>query len=370
MIKTNCKRFDTARDYLEEDVRIWRSSLFGYSFDEYGRLWYDVFGSSRVKTVDNAQEMIEIALKHFEKYGHVHFEGLGGLVCQMGGYQECYGCKIDNSPRATKKEIAKLARLNELATIIRERLDDAKTKEERKFYFKGMFRVSKIVRNLKKKYDWRDEMFRENGLVGLRNVNGDVLVPCGDYDFIHGCGYWDDTSFAIASRNGVYGLVKRDGKGTVVTPFNYLNIDRWDYNTAAVYANQRYNIHVGHRETDRIVSDLIVNGEVVVSSADWISEFERGGFEYLEREKNKYGFLGVYWDWILTEPIFDRIRVHDEQPYFTFVKKGEEGVLTTDKEFIPLEKWNSMTDDEQDEQWENIIGCLRLDFTSPIAITD
>jgi hypothetical protein len=33
-----------------------------------------------------------------------------------------------------------------------------------------------------------------------------------------------------------------------------------------------------------------------------------------------------------------------------------------------LEKWNSMTDDEQDEQWENIIGCLRLDYTSPIAI--
>jgi hypothetical protein len=213
-------------------------------------------------------------------------------------------------------------------------------------------------------------MFRENGLVGLRNANGEIMVPCGDYNFIHGCDYWDDTSFAIASRNGSYGLVKRDGKGTVITPFNYRNIDRWDYVTNAVHADQRYNIHIGYKETDRIVNDLIVNGEVIVSSADFISDFERGGFIYWDEEKNKYGFLGVYWDWILTEPIFDRIRVNDEQPYFTFVKKGEEGVLTTDKEFIPLEKWNSMTDDEQDEQWENIIGCLRLDYTSPIAITD
>jgi hypothetical protein len=355
MIKTNCKRFNTAREYFEESIRICRSKEF-----------WDAVGGNRL---NDAQEIIEIALKRLEECGHVYIQGLGGIKENIGyGYLTYFSCEIDNTPRATKKEIAKLARLNELATIIRGRRDDAKTKEERKFYFRGMFRVSKLVHNLKKKYDWRDEMFRENGLVGLRNVNGDVLVPCGDYDFIHGCDYWDDTSFAIASRNGMYGLVKRDGKETVVTPFNYLNIDRWDYNTAAVYANQRYNIHVGHREADRIVSDLIVNGEVVVSSADWISEFERGGFEYLDREKNKYGFLGVYWDWILTEPIFDRIRVHDEQPYFTFVKKGEEGVLTTDKEFIPLEKWNSMTDDEQDEQWENIIGCLLLDVTSPIAI--
>lgn len=68
--------------------------------------------------------------------------------------------------------------------------------------------------------------------------------------------------------------------------------------------------------------------------------------------------------------MFDEVNWNDEQPYFTFVKNGEEGVLTTDKEFIPLEKWNSMSDDEQDEQWENIIGCLRLDFTTPIAITE
>ena len=127
-----------------------------------------------------------------------------------------------------------MARLNELAAIIQERLDDAKTLDERKFYIRRMFRVSKLVRNLKKKYDWRDEMFRENGLVGLRNANGEIMVPCGDYNFIHGCDYWDDTSFAIASRNGSYGLVKRDGKGTVITPFISKNVHE-------VWAQNRMN---------------------------------------------------------------------------------------------------------------------------------
>ena len=355
MIKTNCKRFNTAREYLEEDIRIWRSDVFYYKFNEYGHRIMDIWDSPSANTVDNAQEMIEIALKHLEKFGHVCFEGLGGISHQMGGgYQETYDCKIDNSPRATKKEITKLARLNELVGVFSERYNKTKTWDERMLYLRGRLRISKLTNNLKKKYDWRDEMFRENGLVGLRNVNGDVLVPCGDYDFIHGCDYWDDTSFAIASRNGMYGLVKRDGKGTVVTPFNYVNIEleSVDYYSTS----EKYNIHIGYRKTDRIVRDMIVNGEIIVSGANWISSFEKGVIVYGDKEKNKYGFLGIYWDWLLTEPIFDEVIIREFEP-ITFIKDGERGVLTTNKEFISLEKWDSMTDEQQEELWnDKIVG--------------
>ena len=359
MKKTNCKRFNTAREYFEEAVRICRSTIF--------------WDSARAMNVDDAQEMIEVALKRLEKYGKAHFQGLDGIKGFIGYGIKVFSCEIDNTPRATKKEITKLSRLNKLAGIIRERINKAKTQDEKKFYFRWMFRISKFVNNLKKKYDWRDEMFRENGLVGLRKANGDILVPCGNYDFIHGCDYWDDTTFAIASRDGLYGLIKRDGKGTVVTPFNYLNIDRLDYDTDAVATDKEYNIHIGYRgyrESDCIVSDLIVNGEVIIDDADWISDLKKGAIYYWEREKNKYGFLGVYWDWILTEPIYDRIIINDEQPYFTFVKNGEKGVLTTDKEFVPLEKWNNMTEEQQGELWDSVVGCLIIDFTMPIAITE
>ncbi len=221
MIKTNCKKFNTAREYFEESIRICRSKEF-----------WDVVGGNRS---NDAQEIIEIALKRLEECGHVSIQGLGGIEGDFGyGYLKTFHCAIDNTPRATKKEIAKLARLNELAAIIRERRDGAKTQEERKFYIRRMFRVSKLVHNLKKKYDWRDEMFHENGLVGLRNANGEIMVPCGDYNFIHGCDYWDDTSFAIASRNGSYGLVKRDGKETVITPFISKNVHE-------VWAQNRMN---------------------------------------------------------------------------------------------------------------------------------
>ena len=69
-----------------------------------------------------------------------------------------------------------------------------------------------------------------------------------------------------------------------------------------------------------------------------------------------YGFLGIYWDWCLIDPIFDKITHHEQPPALTFVKNGTEGVLTMDKEFIPLDTWNSLTKEQQNEQEDNVIG--------------
>ena len=242
---------------------------------------------------------------------------------------------------------------------------------ERKLIFKESFKVGKVLVSLLNHYDWRDEMFHENGLVGLRNVNGDILVPCGNYDFIHGCNYGDNKTLAIASRNGLYGLIKRDGKGTVVTPFNYIDIERIDYIDNGVAADQEYDVHIGYRKVSYyLVADIIVNGQVIVSDAGSIFWSERGGIRYYkyQEESVKAGFLGIYWDWILVEDMIDEVILNDEQPYYTFVKDGEEGVLTTNKKFIPLEKWNNMTEEQQDEMWEDVIGCLRIDWTNPIPI--
>ena len=119
-----------------------------------------------------------------------------------------------------------------------------------------------------------------------------------------------------------------------------------------------------------MVADIIVNGQVVVSDAGNFFWSERGGIEYFkyQEESVKTGFLGIYWDWILVEDMIDEVKLNDEQPYYTFLKDGEEGVLTTNKEFIPLKKWNIMTEEQQDEIWEDIIGCLRIDWTTPIPI--
>ena len=372
MIKTSCKRFNTAKEYLEEQIRIGGSDLFYYEFDKYGRCWIDVCDSTSSKCVDNSQEMIEIASNHLEKYGKVHFEGLGGTRLQLeGGYNQAYGCTIGKTPRPTKKEILKRYRLERTIDILIKERRRANSLNEIRNCMRERFKVHKVLNTLLKQYDWRDELFREDGLVGLRNVNGDILVPCGNYDFIHGCNYGDNTTLAIASRNGLYGLIRRDGKGSVVIPFKYIDIERLDYNKSGVAVDKEFNLHIGYRKVSHyLVADIIVNGQVVVSDAGNFFWSERGGIEYFkyQEESVKTGFLGIYWDWILVEDMIDEVKLNDEQPYYTFLKDGEEGVLTTNKEFIPLKKWNIMTEEQQDEIWEDIIGCLRIDWTTPIPI--
>ena len=85
MIKTSCKRFNTAKEYLEEQVRIGGSDQFYYEINDSGECYYEIWDSPSSHCVDNAQEMIEIASNHLEKYGKVHFEGLGGTRLQLEG---------------------------------------------------------------------------------------------------------------------------------------------------------------------------------------------------------------------------------------------------------------------------------------------
>jgi hypothetical protein len=106
-------------------------------------------------------------------------------------------------------------------------------------------------------------MFRENGLVGLRNILGEILVPCGEYNYIKGCEYGNDTTLAVAAKDGKFGLIKRDGKGTVVVPFNYYYIEELTYDWFRAYPDD-YDIFYGEWEDTSKGKDLIVNGQVVI----------------------------------------------------------------------------------------------------------
>jgi hypothetical protein len=91
--------------------------------------------------------------------------------------------------------------------------------------------------------------------------------------------------------------------------------------------------------------------------ADWISSCEDDFIVYRDGETGICGFYGISWDGLLTEPIFDEIIIREYEPIF-FIKDGERGMLTTDKEFISLEEWDSMTDEQQIALWKSdkIIG--------------
>ena len=149
----------------------------------------------------------------------------------------------------------------------------------------------------------------------------------------------------------------QDGKGTVVVPFNYYYIEELTYDWFRAYPDD-YDIFYGEWEDPDKGKDLIVDGQIVVKNASFTGGIDdriyRGGITY--QKEGKYGFLGIYWDWCLLDPIFDNILPHEQPPALTFVKNGTEGILTMDKEFIPTEKWDHMTDEEQDELMANGIG--------------
>ena len=364
------ERFNTPRECIEAQLK--RSEIETCYYDFEGPIsYYGPFESPSAKIV-TPEEMLEIAVEQFNKYGEVLFDGVNKnrTVFTIGCWDEyAFEQKYPEQKVATVNEVYKNMRLRKLGHYCFSMLEKNKKNPEKKnlylLYLKRNNKIREAISDLKERYNWRDQMFRENGLVGLRNILGEILVPCGEYNYIKGCDYFDDTTLAVAAKDGKFGLIKRDGKGTVVVPFNYYYIEELTYDWFRAYPDD-YDIFYGEWEDTSKGKDLIVNGQVVIKNADIRTWLKHGGILY--QKDGKFGFLGVFWNWCLTDPIFDQIICRKNLPHFLFVKDGVEGFLTMDKEFIPTEKWDHMTDEEQDELMANGIGYendfFKVDFNS------
>jgi hypothetical protein len=86
------------------------------------------------------------------------------------------------------------------------------------------------VERMKKKYIRYHRVFERDGKYGIEDHEGHVLLPA-EYDFLRTpYVYVDDlkTMPIIAQKDGKMGLVLPDGKGTVVVPFVYDDIQLRD----------------------------------------------------------------------------------------------------------------------------------------------
>lgn len=82
------------------------------------------------------------------------------------------------------------------------------------------------LQRIRDKYIRYHEVYEQDGKFGIRDCEGNVIVPA-QYDFLRTCYvYVDDllTMPIIAQRDGKLGLVLPDGKNTVVAPFVYDDI--------------------------------------------------------------------------------------------------------------------------------------------------
>ena len=351
MIKTFDKKFNTAKEYLEEEIRLNGSQTFEYDFDEDGRCYIGYFSTSdNMKQVDNAKEMIDIAVKHLEKYGEVKFKGWGGINSNDEPFGfETYECAIDKTPRATMKDSLQLYCYYSEHCNLENRARWAEGSEKMEIDKKDRL-LAELYFGVYDKYDWRDEMFRKRGLVGLRNIDGKILVPLGNYNFIHGCDYLDDEALAIASKDNKYGLIKRDGTGTVVIPFEYFNINRSMLGENAFIAYEMVD--------DCMVQDIIIDGRVIANNVHINSYIEQNTILYFKEDTQKWGALVRYrGNWYHIDDQFDRVRFDCLGDPIIFEKNGVEGVVTIDNMFIDLDEWEDMTYEESYEFWERIVGC-------------
>ena len=86
------------------------------------------------------------------------------------------------------------------------------------------------LNRIREKYEQYHEVFEENGRFGIKDHQGNILIPA-HYDFLRTpYVYVDDlrTLPVIAQRDGKMGLILPDGKETVVAEFIYDDISLRD----------------------------------------------------------------------------------------------------------------------------------------------
>lgn len=226
---------------------------------------------------------------------------------------------VENKPKATVKNLQFVKKLDKLIDIAEkaEEAEDAVPRQGRSSSDLLTLRVCYIER-----YDWYDTIFEEGGKFGTKDVAGKVILPA-QYDGIGELCH--QIYFAKLPRVAVLddkrGLVKPDGSGEALTPFEY---DAISYMIILPY----YTVKKGNKygvigKDGRVIVPCILD-EICLPSGNCVV-FKADG---------KYGLLDSSCGDLYVEPQFDNIEFIDmEQPY-TVTKDGVEGVVNEKGEFM------------------------------------
>ncbi|HQP76111.1 MAG TPA: WG repeat-containing protein [Saprospiraceae bacterium] len=181
-------------------------------------------------------------------------------------------------------------------------------------------------------YDWSDQQFEVNGRFGLMDCFGEILIPA-EYDET-----WFRTDFFVTRnkpiacrKEGKWGMVLPDGKGTNVTDFLYDNIFLDQYYTLwsfiIVILNGKFGLldasghHLSPTDIDEIYHPVNDMGKV--------------------RKGNKYGF--VYYNGDYIEPVYEEIAFSGNNSKYTVKLNGIWGFVDKEKGFIASDTVNKIT---------------------------
>lgn len=211
---------------------------------------------------------------------------------------------------------------------------------------KNYLRLLQEREDLIYEYDWFDEVFEENGKKGLRNIRDEVVVPAiyDGFGMLHP--YYLPMMLVGAMKDDKFGLVKRDGKGTPTTDFEFHYVEPIPF----TLFNIAFKAEDLHHFAIIVLNKVFTPYELVnyyLPCDDHI---------ILKGDNDKYGIIGLS-SLIYISPEYDDIIDNGIGDDFTFIKDGVKGRVTIDKRFISDEEYDNLSDEEQDELCDTGFIC-------------
>ena len=178
------------------------------------------------------------------------------------------------------------------------------------------------IEEFEKEYDVFTKEYEENGKRGIKDAAGEILVPA----------IFDDIAYTFTDRmrsiavpvikDGKMALVKPDGKGTLLTGFDYGHIVFDDYYYVLISGEKKGLATMG--------GNVIIPAEMdeIYTPCNDLAAFTKDG---------KFGFTMIGYN-IITEPIYESYDIVTEWDYLQVVKDGvtgwidESGNFTTDED--------------------------------------
>ena len=187
-------------------------------------------------------------------------------------------------------------------------------------------------------YDWSNLVFEENGKKGLKDVEGNILIPAVYDGFESTETLFSKSSDVVAKKGDKSGLARCDGKGTPSTEFIYQHMQRIPYS----------NIYIVTKPDNPSRFALLENGQLLTPfELETFGEICDGALPLLA--DGKQGMLAIELGNIYVRPEYDDIYDEGMGEEFIFVKDGIEGKVTLEGHFISNSDIEAMTCEEENK---------------------
>ena len=194
-------------------------------------------------------------------------------------------------------------------------------------------------------YDWMDYIVEENGCEKLVNIKDEVLVPPLYEHLGECCGRVNKKDFPVsAMRDGLWGLVLPDGKGTVVANFEFDTIERFDRMFVVSKSGRKGVVdRKGKVLVPCIMDDVLFR--IIFFEGD---ESNRTWYDDCMLELCQEGKSGVLtMDGVYVKPSYDEIlfsEIMEADEALGAVLDGRDGCVSVDGKLVPDEDFEKYED--------------------------